>query len=152
MTMDIHKIRLTNLDLVVNEKFGGIRARLADALHRQASSISRYWSKSSSNRRTIDSETAREVEVLIGKSNGWMDVLHSSIDDDMDADSQNKGSSEQKLISLFLNSDDRGKENILAVAKIESDRNTLPGGTVTLVDKNRIKIFGQNKISNRKKR
>ncbi len=73
--MDVYKIRLINMGQILRENFGGKKARLAEALDRQPSSISKYWSENQKNHRNIDDETAREIELIVGKDEGWMDRL-----------------------------------------------------------------------------
>lgn len=125
-TMDINSIRLKNLDLIVTAIYSGVRARLAEDLRRQPSSISRYWSKTTTNRRNVDDVTAREVETLANKPRGWMDVFHSSFDDDIDTTIKDTDSSEQKLLRLFKSTDKRGQNSILALAEHEANSFNLP--------------------------
>ncbi|GHB30734.1 S24 family peptidase [Salinicola rhizosphaerae] len=73
--MDIYEIRRRNLQALVNERFGGKKARLADAIDRQSSYISRCLS-SGSHRKRIGEEFARHTEASLGLVKGWLDEEH----------------------------------------------------------------------------
>lgn len=120
--MDIFSIRLANLDLIVDAVYGGKRVRLAEALDRQSSTVSRYWSKTPGNRRTVNKVTARKIEEIIGKPSGWMDVQHASFDEDLDSVVTESDTDEKKLLRLYKAADTRGKDTILTLAKHEADR------------------------------
>lgn len=60
--MDIKEIRKARLQQIVNLKFGGVMARLADAIGRQSSYVARILSTNSDHGRNIGERLAREIE------------------------------------------------------------------------------------------
>jgi plasmid maintenance system antidote protein VapI len=137
--MNINDIRLENLKAVIRSCFDGKKVLLADALGRQPSSISRYFSKSTVNHRTIDDNTARRVEKLVGYPNGWMDLRHAYTPEEPMPDEL------MELISNYNLADSRGRKAILDKAKREaaSATNELP------IYKNR-KAVGPSKITKKR--
>lgn len=74
--MDITKIRLQNLELVLDKHFHGRKVDLANAIGVSPNNISRYYSANPDHRRSISDETARALENALGLGYGWMDVAH----------------------------------------------------------------------------
>ncbi|WP_110693319.1 S24 family peptidase [Salinicola halophyticus] len=70
--MDIYDIRRTNLQSLLDDRFKGKKARLADAIDRQSSYVSRCLS-TGTHRKRIGEDFARHVEKALGLANGWLD-------------------------------------------------------------------------------
>lgn len=70
--MDIYEIRRRNLQALLNDRFGGKKARLADAIDRQSSYISRCLS-TGAHRKRIGEDFARHTEESLGLDKGWLD-------------------------------------------------------------------------------
>lgn len=60
--MDIKEIRKARLRQIINLKFGGVMARLAEAIGRQSSYVARILAESSDHSRNIGEKLAREIE------------------------------------------------------------------------------------------
>jgi SOS-response transcriptional repressor LexA len=75
--MDIHEIRRTNLQWLIDRHYDSRRARLAQALGRQKNEIWRIFATNPTHRRNMGAEFAREIETHMGYEHGWLDVPHS---------------------------------------------------------------------------
>lgn len=71
--MDIHQIRLTNLQQAI--KKAGSQARLADMVGIKSAYISQI--KNSKHPTNMGNDVARRIESALGLPHGWMDVLHT---------------------------------------------------------------------------
>lgn len=60
--MDIKDIRKARLKQLINLKFGGVMARLAETIGRQSSYVARLLAESSDHSRNIGEKLAREIE------------------------------------------------------------------------------------------
>lgn len=60
--MDIKDIRKARLRQLINLKFGGVMARLAEAIGRQSSYVARLLAENSDHSRNIGEKLAREIE------------------------------------------------------------------------------------------
>ncbi|WP_353979420.1 helix-turn-helix transcriptional regulator [Salinicola endophyticus] len=72
--MDIYDIRRSNLLTLLKERFGGNKSKLADAIDRQPSYVSRCLSDGA-HRKRIGEDFARHVEDLLGLPTRWLDEL-----------------------------------------------------------------------------
>ncbi|MDL4861416.1 S24 family peptidase [Halomonas elongata] len=80
--MDIADRRRENLRALMNERFEGKRARLAHAIEREPSYISRCLSDKA-HRKKIGEEFARHIEGTLHLPPGWMDREHDGPEDIM---------------------------------------------------------------------
>ena len=76
--MENSEIRLANVELIIQKKFGGKKIRFADALGRHSTYISTWWSKDPKRKRNIGNKVAREIERKFNLDRGWLDVIHQS--------------------------------------------------------------------------
>lgn len=73
--MDIHEIRLKNIEILITEKFNGVKAGFARGIDRDPVSIGRWWTKSK-HKRNVGSPTARYIETKFHLPQGWLDRTH----------------------------------------------------------------------------
>lgn len=69
--MDDREIRVAMLRQLINDKFGGVAARLAIALDMKPPQLHRWLS----GRQGVSSESARAIEARLGLARGWLDRL-----------------------------------------------------------------------------
>ncbi|MGH8579121.1 MAG: LexA family protein [Gammaproteobacteria bacterium] len=74
--MDVHQIRIKNLQWLLKCHYRGRQSGLAKALGRKASIIWRLFSTDPGHRRNLGSALAREIERTLGYPQGWMDQVH----------------------------------------------------------------------------
>jgi len=74
--MNIYEIRLKNIEVLIEQKFEGVKASFARGINREPVSIGRWWTKSK-HKRNVGSSTARYIEEKFKLSEGWLDSLHS---------------------------------------------------------------------------
>lgn len=72
--MDISEIRRSNLRRLMQSRFEGKQARLADALGKSPNYISRCLSASSTSRKNIGEDFAREIESTLGLARYSLDM------------------------------------------------------------------------------
>ncbi|QVW25334.1 hypothetical protein KJF94_07105 [Pseudomonas hormoni] len=74
--MDISEIRRANLQTLMNDRFGGTKARIADELGKSPSYIARCLSLTIApeNRKKIGEDFARHIETVLGLDRYSMDV------------------------------------------------------------------------------
>jgi len=77
--MDIFDIRLFNLRVVLQEKFGDRQANLAAALGRQPSYIWRMLNQDSPHWKKMGEDIARQIERVCELEIGWMDRQHDNL-------------------------------------------------------------------------
>lgn len=77
--MDIKEIRKARLRQLINLKFGGVMARLAEAIGRQSSYVARLLAENSDHSRNIGEKLAREIEQAC-------DLPYRYLDAPLDAD------------------------------------------------------------------
>lgn len=77
--MDINQIRLTNLNLILDEVCKGNKAELARRINRQQQNVSKWWSDS--DRKNIGDSSARHIEVAFKLPRSWMDNVHDNHSD-----------------------------------------------------------------------
>ena len=70
------EIRRENLRLVIDQYYAGVARRLALALGKQATTLSRIYSSNPEHRRNVGNAMARQIEQLHGLPEGWMDQVH----------------------------------------------------------------------------
>lgn len=75
--MRIEELRLINVTTLIKEKYGNKKASFAAAIKKDATYVSRWYSKTPKNKRNISSETAREIEQHCELPVGWLDTDHS---------------------------------------------------------------------------
>lgn len=97
--MEIKSTRLKNLQVVLDQDFGGKKSRLADAMGVAPNNISRYFSENPEHSRTVSDEAARRIEEVTGRPRGWMDHSHEA-DGGVDLNREAKGLSNEKLEML----------------------------------------------------
>ncbi|WP_195759015.1 S24 family peptidase [Pseudomonas syringae] len=73
--MDIREIRRYNLRQLVKTRYGGVTARLAEKIGRQASYVARVLSDNSEHARNIGEKLAREIEEACDLPVGFLDEL-----------------------------------------------------------------------------
>lgn len=73
----IQTIRIKNLEQLIDNEFGGVRSRLADALGVPRSQISRLFSSSEGSRKNLGENLARKIEAASGVPEGWLDINRS---------------------------------------------------------------------------
>lgn len=93
---DIKTIRLRNLEIILEEEFGGVKADLARAAGVAPNNISRYFSTHPRDGRRVSDDMARSLEEATGKPYGWMDRIHQKVDLNAEA----AGLPEEKLEML----------------------------------------------------
>lgn len=64
--MDIYETRRRNLRALIDARFGGRIARLADAIDRAPSYVSRCLSESGDHKKRIGEQFARDIELTVG--------------------------------------------------------------------------------------
>ena len=74
------EIRRENLARVIEQVYGGVGLRLAEALKVSNTQVNRVMSESSS-RRDMGDKMARDIEEVAGLPRGWMDHQHNELDD-----------------------------------------------------------------------
>jgi len=74
--MENKEIRRLNLRGVIDHYFDGVDRRLALALDKQPSEISRLFTKNEESKRNISDVFSRKIEKLVDKQLGWMDTPH----------------------------------------------------------------------------
>lgn len=74
--MDVHQIRIQNLQWLLKCHYRGRQSGLAKALGRKPSIIWRLFSADPGHRRNLGSALAREIERTLGYPQGWMDQVH----------------------------------------------------------------------------
>lgn len=72
--MDITKLRLLNMESIIENKFDGSIAKFADEVGIARSEVSQI--KNEANQRNIGPSLARRIEVSSGLDKGWMDTEH----------------------------------------------------------------------------
>lgn len=73
--MDIHKIRIENMNLLAAEA-GGVK-ELAEIVGTSANYLSQLKSTTQSETRGMGNRTARKIEKATGKPYGWLDELQT---------------------------------------------------------------------------
>ncbi len=81
-TMDIKAIRRKNLLNVIEEKYDGVKKRLATDLDIADTQLTHIFSKNPKSKRNIGNKLARKVELVAGYPEFWMDKDHAN--DDID--------------------------------------------------------------------
>lgn len=74
--LDIYDIRRANLRKVLDKYYEGKPSRLAAALGKQPSQITRLFKPETESGRGMGDSMAREIEQTAGLEYGWMDHLH----------------------------------------------------------------------------
>ena len=72
--MDITKLRLVNLESIIETKFSGSSTAFADEVGIASAEISQI--RNNDNQRNIGPSLARRIEVAAGLDRGWMDKDH----------------------------------------------------------------------------
>lgn len=72
--VNIQATRRRNLELLIEERFGGIATRLAEAVGRQPSYVFRLFSDNPDHARAIGERLARDIENRVGLPAGWLDL------------------------------------------------------------------------------
>ena len=75
--MNIAEIRLINLTRIIDEVFDKQKAPLARKIGVSPNNISRYYSKKEGDRRNISDATAKLIEDVAGKPEGWLSQMHN---------------------------------------------------------------------------
>lgn len=76
--MDINEIRRENVLLLIEKEFNKKKNKFAEAIGKQPSYVSR-WFSSGKQRRNIETETARMIELKLKLQPGWMDKLQDVV-------------------------------------------------------------------------
>ena len=71
---EIKQIRLNNLKTLLNQRFAGSQARMAEATERNPAQIRAILNPLGIGGRWIGEKVARDIEVKLGLVTGWMDV------------------------------------------------------------------------------
>lgn len=75
--MDVHDIRRENLIDVIAKNWGGVSARLANAIGCKKTVISRLISDRHT-RKNMGDNIARRIEAASNLPHGWMDISHGA--------------------------------------------------------------------------
>lgn len=74
--MDIHEIRIANLQWLIGRYYPRRRARLARELGKRENQLWRLFSKDPGHHRNLGNDLAREIERHLGYPRGWLDQRH----------------------------------------------------------------------------
>lgn len=74
--MDIHEIRIANLQWLIDRYYPRRRARLARELGRRQNELWRLFSKDPGHHRNLGGDLARQIERQLGYPRGWLDQPH----------------------------------------------------------------------------
>jgi hypothetical protein len=110
-SMELQDIRRKNLRALIDQKFDGTIARLAELIDRQAGYVSRLLSDNPDHRRNLGEKLARQIEHATGIQSGWLDT-HHELSDQAPEKSHNEASSiasreAQQLIDQIVEMDHR---------------------------------------------
>lgn len=79
---EIKQIRLENLHLLLNTKFGGVKASLARGIKKDVNQTRFLLHPEKSGGRWLGEKQAREIEAVLKLDSGWLDINRSEEGDD----------------------------------------------------------------------
>lgn len=107
--MNINDIRRENLKHLIDTRYGGVIARLANQLDKQPAYISRCLTGKEEHRRNIGEKLAREIEEKTGLHPGWMDEVEHLYPKSVEAPEEKQIPEEvQELINAVLDTHYKG--------------------------------------------
>ncbi len=77
-SMTITETRLENTNKIIERRFGGVRARFARHIGKEATTIGRWWAKQEKHKKNIGHQSARHIESRCGLPEGWLDIKHDN--------------------------------------------------------------------------
>lgn len=102
--MDVHQIRIRNLQWLLECHYRGKQSGLAQALGKRPSVIWRLFSSDPGHRRNMGNALARRIERTLGYPPGWMDQVHalegSSVDPTSPTQASMQGIEQPKVVML----------------------------------------------------
>lgn len=111
---EIHRERLA----ILRHEFGGV-GKLAEQIEKQPSQVSQWLNASAHSGtgkgRGVSDDMCRYIEEKCGKPIGWMDADPDRVD----------AVTLMRLISLYLQSSERGQEHIITAAEIAEKQQTI---------------------------
>lgn len=75
--MDIKAVRRARLRRLIQDRFSGVNAKLAEKIERQPDYVSRLLTDKPRHRRDLGEKLARDIERKVGLPLGWLDVDES---------------------------------------------------------------------------
>lgn len=110
IAMDIKEIRRVNVQLIIKERYKGVKAKFAEAIGKKPEYVSRWFSKGS-QARNIDYETARLIEEIHDLPSGWLDKLQDKLHE-----LQNNDYFKTQLLDFYEKLSADGKHKLLNAA------------------------------------
>lgn len=110
IAMDIKEIRRVNVQLIIKERYKGIKAKFAESIGKKPEYVSRWFSKGK-QARNIDHATARLIEQKENLAEGWLDKLQDKIHE-----LQNNDYFKTQLLDFYEKLSADGKHKLLNAA------------------------------------
>lgn len=82
--MDVYSRRKANLRNLIDARFGGNQAALAETVGCKPPQVSRWLSDTATDGRNITEKSARSIEDKLRLTDGWLDQDHEAGGDDAD--------------------------------------------------------------------
>ncbi|MGK8893721.1 hypothetical protein [Burkholderia gladioli] len=119
--MDVFSARRRHLKHLIDSEYGGSQKRFADHVGIKPSQISRWVSTSGVDSRNISETSARNIEALCGKQQGWLDsadLIGEGGDEDATGSSErNKDDGKSLLLNAWTVAGECARREALMWAK-----------------------------------